>query len=250
MSSLLVIALAAAVMALITLVERRLHRGRTDWLRNLQTWGIDLTFAAALLHYLPYWQGQTLLDSAALPFWIAFPVFFLVRDAAEFFYHYAQHRVPMLWAMHSLHHSDPEMTALTTNRHFWGDRFVKSLVVWPLTMMIITPSNAMIGLYAVLGLYNYFTHANIRVDFGRWSWVLNSPAYHRRHHSRLPEHFDTNFAALLPIFDVICGTYRRPDGWPPSGQDEAPGSISDLVFWPVRGAVRGLGARSEQSASP
>ena len=42
----------------------------------------------------------------------------------------ASHRIPALWAMHSLHHSDPEMTALTTNRHFWGDQLIKALTIW------------------------------------------------------------------------------------------------------------------------
>jgi sterol desaturase/sphingolipid hydroxylase (fatty acid hydroxylase superfamily) len=72
--------------------------------------------------------------------------------------------------------------------------------------------------------------------------VLNCPAYHRRHHSRLTEHYNTNFAALFPIFDVIFGTYRRPDGWPPSGLDETPRSFGDLFFWPLRRALGRLPA--------
>jgi sterol desaturase/sphingolipid hydroxylase (fatty acid hydroxylase superfamily) len=145
------------------------------------------------------------------------------------------------------------MTALTTNRHFWGDRLVKALTIWPLATMVMNPTDTIFQIYVVVSLYHYFVHANLKVDFGRWSWVLNSPAYHRRHHSKLPEHYDTNFAALFPIFDVICGTYRRPDGWPPCGQDEAPETALDLLDWPVRGPFRtwlrqkfgGAGAVSE-----
>lgn len=234
MGSLLFIAAAIAVMAGITYAERKLHPGRTDWWRNLQSWVIDLGFGIALLGFLPDWRGHSLIDGHALPFLLAFPLFLLVRDFTEYLYHYAQHRIPVLWAMHSLHHSDPEMTALTTNRHFWGDQFIKALTIWPATTMIMSQTSTMIAAYAVISLYNYAIHANLKIDFGRWSWVLNCPAYHRRHHSRLPEHYDTNFAALFPIFDVIFGTYRRPDGWPPCGLDEEPRSLGGLLFWPAR----------------
>lgn len=237
MSSLLFIAAAIAVMAGITYVERTRHPGKTDWWRNLQSWLIDLGISLTFLSMLPDWHGNSLIDGNALPFLIALPLFLLVRDFTEFLYHYAQHRIPALWAMHSLHHSDPEMTALTTNRHFWGDQFIKALTIWPATTMIMSPTQSLIVAYAVISLYNYVIHANLKIDFGRLSWVLNCPAYHRRHHSRLPEHYDTNFAALFPIFDVIFGTYRRPDGWPPCGLDEQPGSLGDLLFWPVRKAL-------------
>ncbi|MFM6830284.1 MAG: sterol desaturase family protein, partial [Novosphingobium sp.] len=118
------------------------------------------------------------------------------------------------------------------NRHFWGEQVVKAATIWPLTTMIISQTDAMIAGFSVLSLYNYVIHANLRIDFGKWSWVLNAPAYHRRHHSKLPEHFDSNFAALFPVFDVIFGTYRRPDGWPPTGQATAPRSLRELLSWP------------------
>lgn len=242
MSSLLFITAAISVMALITFLERKRHPGRTDWWCNLQSWLIDLGIGFAMLRFLPEWHGNSLIDGGAMPFLLALALFLVVRDCTEFLYHYAQHRIPALWAMHSLHHSDPEMTALTTNRHFWGDQFIKALTIWPLTTMIMSQTNAMLAVYSVISLYNYVIHANLKIDFGRWSWVLNSPAYHRRHHSRLPEHYDTNFAALFPIFDVIFGTYRRPDGWPPCGQDEEPRSFGDLLFWPVRKALGRLPA--------
>ena len=235
MSHVLFLVLSALVMGGLTLAERVRHPGPTDWWRNLQAWAVDLTIGGLLMGIWPDWHGGSLIDVTRLPLWLAVPVFLLVRDFLEFFYHYASHRVPALWAMHSLHHSDPEMTALTTNRHFWGDQLVKALTIWSAMTMLTTSTPALMTAYAFISLYNYFVHANLRIDFGRWSWLLNSPAYHRRHHSRLPEHYDSNFAALFPVWDVLFRTYRRPDGWPPSGLNEgAPGSLLDLVAWPLR----------------
>lgn len=235
MSQLLFLAISGLVVAAITLAERIRHKGPTDWVRNLQAWVLYFAMGAVFLTVWPEWRGDSLIDLSAYPLWFALPIFLLVHDFLEFFYHYAQHKIPALWAMHSLHHSDPEMSALTTNRHFWGDQLVKGLTIWPVMAMLTTSTGTLIVLYAFISLYNYFIHANLRVDFGRWSWVLNCPAYHRRHHSRLPEHYDTNFAALFPLWDVLFGTYRRPDGWPPSGLEEgAPCSVMDLLNWPLR----------------
>lgn len=216
----------------ITLFEKRLNPGPLDWIRNIQAWIISFLTGMLFLVFVPDWTGGALIDAKELPYWAGFLIFLFVRDGVEYAFHYAQHRVPFLWRMHSLHHSDPEMCALTTNRHFWGDQFIKSFTIWPLSFMIIEPTHAVLVGYAAVSLYNYFIHANLKVDFGRFSWVLNSPAYHRRHHSKLPEHFDSNFAALFPVFDVIFGTYRRPDGWPPTGQATAPRSLRELLSWP------------------
>ncbi|MES2494183.1 MAG: sterol desaturase family protein [Pseudomonadota bacterium] len=237
MGSLLFIAAAITIMAAITVAERIQNPGATDWWRNLQAWAVDLGIGLFMLGFLPDWNGNSLIDGSSMSIMIALPLFLLVRDFTEFLYHYAQHRIPVLWAMHSLHHSDPEMTALTTNRHFWGDQFLKAMTIWPATTMIMSQTETLIFAYAVISLYHYFIHANLRVNFGRLSWILNCPAYHRRHHSRLHEHHDTNFAALFPIFDVVFGTYRRPDGWPPCGLDEAPRSLGDVLFWPARKAL-------------
>lgn len=238
---------AFGTMGAITLIEHLRNPGPTDWVRNLQAYVLDFGMAFFVHRFWPEWLGGSLIDSASLSMWIALPIFVVVRDFTEWFYHLAQHRLPWLWAMHSLHHSDPEMTALTTNRHFWGDRFIKSVTIWTMSTMVIAPTSAMYQAYVIVSLYHYFIHANLKVNFGRWSWVLNSPAYHRQHHSRLPEHYDTNLAALFPVFDVIFGTYRRPDGWPPCGQDDQPRSFTDLLTWPLRGALERSSGKARAS---
>jgi sterol desaturase/sphingolipid hydroxylase (fatty acid hydroxylase superfamily) len=217
----------------LTLVEHGRGPARTDWRINLQAWLVGALVAINLQPLFQISGLPSLLNGAALPFWIGFPVFLVISDLGEYLYHRAQHRVPFLWAMHSLHHSDPEMSALTTQRHFWGDQLIKTLTIWTIAALIITPTPAMAWAYALVSLWNFFTHSRLRVDLGRWSWAINTPAYHRRHHSRLPEHFDSNFAALFPVFDVICRSYHQPDGFPPTGLDHAPQNLREVLAWPL-----------------
>lgn len=217
----------------LTLIEQVSGAPRGDWLRNLQSWVLQLAVAIAILPLVPLWHGASLIDGSRLPFWAAFPIFLVVRDLGEYLYHRAQHRVPFLWAMHSLHHSDPEMAALTTQRHFWGDQLVKQLTVWSAALMVISPTPAMVACYGLVSLWNFVVHADLPLDFGRLSWLLNAPGFHRRHHSRLPEHYDSNFAALFPIFDVIAGSYHRGEGFPPTGLERKPTGPGELIIWPL-----------------
>ncbi len=205
----------------------------TDWRNNLAAWGLQFVAAAAFLPLIPLWQGHGLIDGGALPFWLGFPIYLVVQDLGEYLFHRAQHRIPALWAMHALHHSDPNMSALTTQRHFWGDQLIKRMTVWSAVAFIVSPTSELHAAYLFAGLWNLVVHSNLPIDLGRWSWVINSPTYHRRHHSRLPEHYDSNFAALLPVFDVIAGSYYRGRGMPPTGLDRNPRSFGEVVAWPL-----------------
>jgi sterol desaturase/sphingolipid hydroxylase (fatty acid hydroxylase superfamily) len=164
--------------------------------------------------------------------------YLVAMDFGEFAFHRAQHRLPWLWAWHSLHHSDTSYDATTTVRHFWLDPFLKSVTVWLAVGLVFKAPAPIPLIYGLLTFYNHVIHSNTRLDFGRWSWLLNAPGYHRLHHSASPEHFDINFAALLPIFDVLTGSYRpaRPGERPATGLDtgDLPAGAAEVALWPVR----------------
>jgi len=204
----------------------------------------------------------TLAVNAAGGGWIVLPskgfgliagclIYLAAMDLGEYLFHRAQHAIPALWAMHSLHHSDPEFGVTTTVRHFWLDPLIKTLTIWLAVGLMFKASPIIAGVYAAATYYNFWTHSNVKMGYGRWSWLLNSPQYHRMHHSALPEHFDCNYAALLPIYDLVSGAYRRPrpDEFPPTGLDtgERPTSFVQAVIWPLRdrrGAAAAVPLRS------
>jgi sterol desaturase/sphingolipid hydroxylase (fatty acid hydroxylase superfamily) len=226
---------ASAVICLaLVIVERMNGQACTDWWRNLQAWFFQRCFAITILPLFPLWgKGWSLLDGASLPIWIALPIMLLALDLGEYLFHRTQHVVPFLWSMHSLHHSDPDMMSLTGQRHFWGDQLFKQLTIWPAAMLIIAPTPLMGFWIGLAGLWNFVAHTSLKIDFGRWSWLLNSPEYHRRHHSIDPEHYNTNYATLFPIFDVLAGTYHRPDGHPQTGLPRRPDNAFELLIWPL-----------------
>jgi sterol desaturase/sphingolipid hydroxylase (fatty acid hydroxylase superfamily) len=221
----------------LTLIEHGRHPARSDAWINIQAWAVNLIVALTILPLFQLGKLPSLIDGASLPFWVALPIVLAISDLGEYLFHRAQHGVPLLWAMHSLHHSDPEMSALTTSRHFWGDLLLKSVTIWAVVGMVIVPTPEILGIGALISLWHYVVHSRLRIDLGRWSWLINTPAYHRRHHSLLPEHYGSNFASLFPIFDVICRSYSVPDGFPPTGLDHAPTKLRDVIVWPLRYAL-------------
>lgn len=238
---------AVACLLVLSLLEQRLGGGSGDWWMNLQAWAVSIASMLTVYTVVHPWSGWSLIDGEALPLWAAIVLFILVQDLGENVFHRMQHKIPFLWRMHSLHHSDPDMSVLTTYRHFWGDRFFKTFTVWSAAALIISPVREAVIVYFFISLWNIVAHANLNWNFGKWSWVLNSPAYHRRHHSTQPEHYDSNFAALFPLWDVLLGGYNVPDGRPETGLDRQPRSLGDLLFWPFIGADKTVTSTDEVS---
>ena len=186
--------------------------------------------------------GLIKLPTHGLGWWAGLAAYFLAMDLGEYLFHRAQHAVPALWAMHSLHHSDRAFDSATTARHFWLEPAIKMVTIWLAVGMLLKTPASVVGIYVLVSFWHYVVHSNTRLDFGRWSWVLNGPGYHRLHHSDAPEHFDINFASLFPIFDVLSGSYRplRQGERVQTGLDtgDEPSTVLEMVMWPVRGLLR------------
>jgi sterol desaturase/sphingolipid hydroxylase (fatty acid hydroxylase superfamily) len=244
-------AVTAGVLAVCLTAERfapaRDSRGKSNRLLNLGAGLVSNLMTAvsagsvgalATLAVNAAGGGLFVLPSNGLGLIWGAAIYLLAMDLGEYLFHRAQHAVPILWTLHSLHHSDPDFGATTTVRHFWLDPLLKTLTIWLAVGLVFRISPAIAAIYAAATYYNFWTHSNVRVGYGRFSWTLNSPQYHRMHHSALPEHFDCNYAALLPIFDLLSGAYRRPrpDEYPPTGLDtgDRPATLIQALIWPLR----------------
>ena len=232
---------------------------RGDWLNNGAAFGLTILSNIVLGAVWPPAEtglvnalGGGLVDLRSLP-WIAGAIIYLIAmDLGEFLFHRAQHSIPALWAMHSLHHSDRGLNVLTAQRHFWLEPMIKSVTIWLAVALVFKVNTSILAFYAAASLYHLVIHANLRMGFGPFAWLLNSPQYHRIHHSREPSDFNTNFAALLPVFDLLTGSYRRPSAgeFPATGLDEIPQSPSDLLIWPLRGRLGRPSRLFRPSAAP
>jgi sterol desaturase/sphingolipid hydroxylase (fatty acid hydroxylase superfamily) len=171
-------------------------------------------------------------------FLVSSVVLILAIDLWGYLVHRAAHQFPILWSMHSLHHSAEALSMVTGVRHFWFEDCFYAVVFPVLGIIFEVPPEivAPVGLlYFLLG--DGLVHLNFRISFGRFALVLNNPQFHRIHHSVEPQHRDKNFCKMLPLFDVIFGTAWKPrkDEFPATGLagEKATGFLDGFI-WPVR----------------
>jgi sterol desaturase/sphingolipid hydroxylase (fatty acid hydroxylase superfamily) len=249
--------LSLAILAVGLAIERVRPAERRQPRRNIvlnlsysivQSWGAytltPLAGAASIIVVNALGAGLIVLPGAGWSLLWAVPLYLLTMDMAEYLFHRAQHAMPFLWAMHSLHHSDRSVNVTTTTRHFWVEASLKSLLVYPFVGLLLRPSPAAIAVYTLAAYWNFVAHMNIRLSFGRFWFLLNGPQYHRIHHAANPVYANHNFVALFPIFDILFGTHFRPrkDEYPSSGLEggDAARGLLEAVLWPARRYLRVL----------
>jgi sterol desaturase/sphingolipid hydroxylase (fatty acid hydroxylase superfamily) len=71
-------------------------------------------------------------------------------------------------------------------------------------------------LFMTIGmLWGFLIHANLRWRFGWLSLLISTPAFHHWHHTN-DEHIDKNYASMLPVMDLLFGSWYMPSRqWPP-----------------------------------
>jgi len=142
------------------------------------------------------------------PVWLLVPVTIVAMDGANWLAHYADHRLGLLWRFHALHHSQEELSVLTSFRahplmHTTGFVLATIPVVALMPGRAIAP--VLITVYVCIGTLQ---HANLRWTFGPAGRVIVSPAYHRLHHAR--EDQSINLGVVLTIWDVLARRARFP----------------------------------------
>jgi len=149
-----------------------------------------------------------LRPTGSWPGWLLVPLTLVAMDAANWLAHYADHRLDALWRFHALHHSQEELSVLTSFRahplmHTTGFLLATIPVVILMPARPIAP--VLITIYVCIGTLQ---HANLRWTFGPLGRVIVSPAYHRLHHA--PDTQAVNLGVVLTVWDVLARCARFP----------------------------------------
>jgi sterol desaturase/sphingolipid hydroxylase (fatty acid hydroxylase superfamily) len=147
--------------------------------------------------------GFTLHPFAGLPRWALVAVVLVLIDLANWASHLSNHRVQPFWRFHALHHSQEEMSILTSFRAHPLVHTSFQLTAVPLIVLGTggaVPGTVLVG-YVVLST---LPHANVTWGFGPLRYVVVSPAYHRLHHDR-DDVRGVNLGTVLVIWDVLAG---------------------------------------------
>jgi len=186
---------------------------------------LSVAFQSGLRASVPGLQDT--ITSSTLLVGLYTVVAILVSDFAGFLTHSLQHRIPLLWEFHKIHHSAEKLTPMTVYRMHPVDdlllmviagvflaattAFFQFVAIGPLSMISAFGVNIFFVAFLLFGAN--LRHSHLWIDYGpsisRW---LISPAQHQIHHSDDPRHRDRNMGLLFAFWDRLFGTLFVPDG--------------------------------------
>lgn len=215
-----------------------------------------LAVAAAATHLLGLLHRGGMLRPG---FWTTAPFLLaglIARDFASLAMHALQHKIPLLWAFHKVHHAPPTLVPATARRLHPLDELCGILTeallfgtvigtqAWATGQLPPTLIGQAVTLYVLVNmlLFSPLRHSHIDLRLGWLEHVVFSPAHHQIHHSVEPPHWDCNFGSILSWWDRLWGTFGVSESQSsyrlglPDRESEAYASIMGCYLMPVRQA--------------
>jgi sterol desaturase/sphingolipid hydroxylase (fatty acid hydroxylase superfamily) len=212
-----------AALAALALAERRWpRRGDARWAWR-QFHNFALTALGTLLVRLcfpvlavgaAFWVEAHhigLLHLLAAPPWLAFGVALAALDLIIYFQHRLFHRVPWLWRLHRVHHSDLAFDTSLALRFHPLELGLSMLIKIGAVLLLGAPPLAVLVFELLLSVGALFTHADLALPESVdrvLRRLLVTPDMHRVHHSPERDETDSNFGFHLAVWDRLFGTYR------------------------------------------
>lgn len=176
--------------------------------------GLEFAFGPA-----PQGVEPALLDKAVYTL-----VIVAATDLSKWVTHYMQHKIPLLWEFHKVHHSAEVLTPLTNLRVHPVDVAFENLLAGITGAVVVGIYGyrfsggiaeitiiGMAAIYFVAAIFGNLRHSHIPFAFGpRLSKIFCSPVMHQFHHSAEARHFDKNFSVVFSLWDYLAGTIYIP----------------------------------------
>lgn len=156
-----------------------------------------------------------LLQWLDLPIWgTAFIGLLLLDLIGAYLAHWTEHRIPVLWRFHLVHHTDQNVDTTTANRHHPGESVIRFIFTTAAVLVVGAPIWLVFLYQSMSVVLSQFNHANISVP--KWldkslGWLFVTPDMHRVHHHYRMPYTDTNFGNIFSVWDRLFGTYSAVD---------------------------------------
>lgn len=188
---------------------------------NLTNSGLNLVGGLIIQFglYIYIWQNFRLLDT--MPLAIALVVGFLWHDFAYYVEHRLGHRVGLLWAMHSVHHSSNSFNHSVAARGFFLDGLTNAPWHIPAALLGVPPV-AYAAVVTVKSAFGIWNHASYVGHLGRLESLLATPLNHKIHHANQSEYIDRNYGQVLLLWDRLLGTRAE------HGVEPVPGLVNPV----------------------
>jgi sterol desaturase/sphingolipid hydroxylase (fatty acid hydroxylase superfamily) len=148
------------------------------------------------LDWRPPWLGGMsglAFDLLLLDFWI-------------YWWHRANHRVPVLWRFHEVHHLDQFLDVTSAIRFHLGEVMLSAVVRAALVFLVAIPLSSVLIFETTLVVATMFHHSNLKLPAGverLLSYLIVTPSIHWVHHHALRSDTDSNYSTILSVWDRL-----------------------------------------------
>ena len=172
---------------------------------------IVLPLAAVSAAAIANMHAWGLFNNVSVNTWLAGILCFLCLDLLIYFQHRLMHRVPLLWRVHRVHHSDTRFD-VTTGVRFHPIEMLLSMLIKILAVLLLGPPVlAVVVFEVVLSSSSLFNHGNVLIPVWLDHYLrllVVTPDMHRVHHSVLDQETNSNYGFNIPWWDRLFATYR------------------------------------------
>ncbi|MDG2285918.1 MAG: sterol desaturase family protein [Alphaproteobacteria bacterium] len=194
--------------------------GWTRVLRNAGLWGVNIGLSLAIIVPLSRWATDSALDWR--PDWfdglLSIAIDIVILDFLIYWWHRANHVVPVLWRFHQVHHLDEFLDVTSSVRFHFGEVLL-SACFWALIILALDmPLASVLAFEGVVLLAAAFQHSNLSLAKNREkaiSGLLITPSIHWVHHHAVRDDTDSNYGTIFSFWDPLFGsrspTSRTPE---------------------------------------
>jgi sterol desaturase/sphingolipid hydroxylase (fatty acid hydroxylase superfamily) len=186
--------------------------------RNLSLFGINLLISPLIVVPITVWaDGFSLgLRPAWWSGWPGLLLDLVLLDFWIYWWHRANHEVPLLWRFHQVHHFDELLDSTTAVRFHFGEVVISALVR-ALVIILFDIPLASVLLFEALVLVGAICHhsdARLPPRFeAALARVVITPSIHWVHHHAIRADTDSNYGTIFSFWDPLFRSKSRTRRW-------------------------------------
>lgn len=189
-------------------------RGLPRLARNAGLWLLNAGLSPLIVIPVSLWASQHTLDwrPDALRGGWALLADILLLDFLIYWWHRANHELPLLWRFHAVHHLDRFLDTTSAVRFHFGEVVLSALARAAIIMLFDIPLASVLVFEALVLMASIFHHSNLRLPERLekvLARILVTPSIHWMHHHAVRRDTDSNYATILSLWDRLFGS-RNP----------------------------------------
>ena len=146
-----------------------------------------------------------------LPVWLEASISFFIIDFTNYLWHILNHKLPVLWRFHIVHHTDHDLDVTTAIRFHYGE-LIGSVFFRGAFVFLSGAGPMLVLIYEIVfEAATQFHHSNLKLPL-KVERIINTifvtPRMHGIHHSIVKNETDSNYSVIFSFWDRIGKTIQ------------------------------------------